>query len=294
MRLTRSAKELQEWTECYRRAGLGVGLAPTLGGLHGGHLALFDRARSECERVVASIYLNPTQFNAAADLESYPADLGADLEACRGAGVDLVYVGQRQDLLPPGFQTGVEVTELSRRLCGAFRPGHFRGVVTVVSQLLHVAKPHRAYFGCKDYQQARVIERLVRDLVMDVEIRLVPTVREPDGLALSSRNALLNPEERAVAPALYRTLREVEERIRSGERRTDVLEAFLREKLSGEPRLEVEYAEILDGATLEPFAAGELAGRGGGVLVAVAVHLGAARLIDNILISPEKGSERGV
>ena len=139
-----------------------------------------------------------------------------------------------------------------------------------------------------------MIERLVRDLVMDVEIRLVPTVREPDGLALSSRNALLRPEERAVAPALYRTLREVEERIRSGERRTDVLEAFLREKLSGEPRLEVEYAEILDGATLEPFAAGDLAGRGGGVLVAVAVHLGAARLIDNILISPEKGSERGV
>ncbi len=180
MKVIEDAARVREWTEAYRRAGLSVGFVPTMGALHEGHGELIRVSREECERVVVSIYVNPTQFDNPDDLDKYPSALEGDLEACRARGVDLVWIGRREDLLPEGFQTWVEVGSLTSPLCGAGRPGHFRGVTTVVAQLLHVVRPHRAYFGRKDFQQALVIRRMVEDLRFDLEIRRVPTVRPPD------------------------------------------------------------------------------------------------------------------
>ena len=286
MRVIRGAKDLQSLCTGYRKAGLSVGLVPTLGELHEGHLTLIRRARDECERVVTTIYRNPTQFDSRDDLASYSENLGEDLDLCRNAEVDLAYLGQESDLFPRGFQSWVEVRELTGPLCGPLRPGHFRGVVTVVSQLFHLTRPHRAYFGFKDFQQARVIQRLVRDLLFDVEIRLSPTVRDDDGLALSSRNARLAPEERAAAPAIYRALQATREKFLSGETRREALQSLLDQKLLEEPMLQVEYAEILDGETLKPFDGDEVHRRGGGVLIAVGASLGRTRLIDNVWLRP--------
>jgi pantoate--beta-alanine ligase len=284
MRICERSSEVRAWTEAYRRSGLSVGLVPTLGALHAGHRALLDRARAECERVVASVYLNPTQFDSPEDLEKYPSAPEADAELCRDAGVDLLWLGRRDDLLPEGFQTWVEVERLTRRLCGATRPGHFRGVATVVTQLFEVVRPHRAYFGLKDYQQARAVARMAADLHFDLEVRCVPTVREADGLAASSRNRRLAPRERAAAAAIYRALEAARQRILAGERSAAAVVEHLRAELSREPLLGVEYAEVVDGATLEPFARGEIDLSGGGALVAVAVRAGAVRLIDNVLV----------
>lgn len=290
MKIIESARDMRGESELLRRAGLSLGFVPTLGGLHAGHRALLDRARSECERVSASIYLNPTQFDSPADLATYPASMDADLSLCESAGVDIVWLGRRADLFPDGFQTWVEVERLTRPLCGAFRPGHFRGVTTIVAELLAIAKPHRAYFGLKDFQQALAIERMVRDLWLDTEVVKVPTVREPDGLALSSRNARLAPEERAVAPALYRSLVRTRELLLGGEHRVDALEAFLRRAIEEEPRFRVEYAEVVRAADLEPFSTGTV-DIDAGVLIAVAAHLGSARLIDNVWLPPARGGD---
>jgi len=252
-----------------------------LGGIHDGHVSLLRQARIECDRVIASLYLNPTQFDSRADLDGYPLTPDDDRAACRDAGVDILWEATRADLLPAGFQSWVTVDELTGRLCGAGRPGHFRGVTTVVAQLLHVAAPHRAYFGLKDFQQSRVVSRMVDDLSFDVEIRRMPIVREADGLAMGSRNRRLSPTERAAAPAISRALDAARGRAASGETSVEVLENALRDGLAREPLLEVEYADVLRGDTLEPFVDGRIVRGAGGVLIAVAARVGPVRLIDN-------------
>ena len=231
-----------------------VGLVPTMGALHAGHLSLLRAARAECDAVVMSLFVNPAQFGDESDLAAYPRDEEHDLAAAEEAGVDLVFAPSTEEMYPPGFQTWVEVTELSSMLEGRFRPGHFRGVATVVLKLLVIVRPDRAYFGQKDAQQVEVIRRMIHDLALDVELRVVPTVRDADGLALSSRNALLSPEERQRALALPRALA-----TKDAER--------ARELLAESNGLEVDYVEL---AEFDP------------LVLAAAVRVGSTRLIDNV------------
>jgi pantoate--beta-alanine ligase len=215
---SRSPEAARRWAEGVRRAGLSLGLVPTMGALHQGHAALLARARAECDRVAATIFVNPAQFGPEEDLERYPRAPEEDLALCRSQGVDWLLrpeTGGADTIYPPGFQSWVEVENLSAPLCGERRPGHFRGVATVVTILLGLFRPHRAYFGQKDFQQARLIERMVRDLRLGTEVVVVPTVREEDGLARSSRNRFLSPEERRSARAVPLALREAEARFQA-------------------------------------------------------------------------------
>jgi pantoate--beta-alanine ligase len=239
------------------RAGRDVGLVPTMGAYHDGHLALFRAARAECGTVVASLFVNPAQFDDAADLNGYPRDPERDARLAEDAGVDLLFVPAAEELYPPGYQTWVDVEELSRPLEGCYRPGHFRGVATVCLKLFNIVRPQRAYFGQKDAQQVAVVRRMVRDLELEVEIRVVPTVRDADGLALSSRNVLLSPEQREAALALPRALETRDPQM-------------ARELLGG---LDVDYVEVAD---FEPR------------VLAAAVRVGSTRLIDNVPLEGDR------
>ena len=243
-----------------------IGLVPTMGALHDGHLALIRQARAENDTVVTSLFVNPAQFGANEGLAHYPRDEAHDLEVAAGAGVDVVFAPAPDEIYPLGFQTWVEVAEVSRPLEGAWRPGHFRGVATVCLRLFTIVRPDRAYFGLKDVQQVAVIERLVRDLALELEIRAVPTVRDADGLALSSRNACLSPDERAAAAAIPRALRAGEAAYREGRDGA----AAARATLAAEPGVLPQYLEVA-----------ELGGRR---VLAVAALVGGTRLIDNILL----------
>ena len=259
-----------------------IGLVPTMGALHAGHLALVERAKKECAPVYASIFLNPKQFGANEDLSRYPRPLEADIEKLTAANVDGLFLPDEKEMYPPGFSTYVHVEGLSERLEGKSRFGHFWGVATVVLKLFEIVQPHYAYFGRKDAQQARIIENMVRDLNLDVQIVVHPIVREADGLALSSRNAYLDPEERKAATALYRALQAAAAEIRAGTRDSLELQRAMHKILDSEPRARVDYAEIVDAETFEP--AIHVSRRSYALL---AVHLGRARLIDNMLIEPE-------
>jgi pantoate--beta-alanine ligase len=245
-----TVRELQARADAERSRGRRIALVPTMGALHAGHLALVDEARRRADVVVVSIFVNPAQFDAAADLAAYPRTLEADLAACRARGVDRVFLPEARELYPAGYQTWIEVTELAQPLCGASRPGHFRGVATVVAKLLVAAKPHVAVFGAKDFQQLALVRRLVRDLGLDVEIVGHPTVRESDGLALSSRNANLAPEARREALCLVRALDAAESAVRAGERRRGAVLAAAREQIAKAPLARLEYAELRDPETL--------------------------------------------
>jgi pantoate--beta-alanine ligase len=263
-----------------REARRPLGLAPTMGALHGGHLALVEQARQENATVAATIFVNPAQFGPEEDLAGYPRDLERDLALLRSQGVDLVYVPPVEEVYPPGFDTWVEVGRLAARLEGARRPGHFRGVATVVTKLLTLTRPDRAYFGQKDAQQTLVVRQLVRDLDLGVEVVVVPTVRDPDGLALSSRNAYLTTEQRRAAPVVYRALGRAEQLWRRGEREGERLRQEVRLALQGERLVEeIDYVSVADAATLE-----ELDRVAGQALVSVAVKLGQPHLIDNIVL----------
>jgi pantoate--beta-alanine ligase len=266
-----------------RRRALGadgdVGVVPTMGALHRGHLALVVAARAENARVVATIFVNPLQFGPREDLARYPRPFARDAALLEGAGVDLLFAPPAEELYPPGFATAVEVGGPAEALEGAARPGHFRGVATVVTKLLNLTGATRAYFGQKDAQQVAVIRRVVEDLNLPVAIRVVPTAREPDGLALSSRNAYLGPPERAAAPTLYRALVAARDRWRAGTRDAATLRGVVRETVAAEPALALEYAEVVDPLT---FAALDEAGPG--ALLALAARCGPARLIDNIVL----------
>jgi pantoate--beta-alanine ligase len=258
-----------------------IGFVPTMGALHAGHLSLMERARKECSPVYASIFLNPKQFGPNEDLSKYPRPLEADLEKLTGAKVDGLFLPEAAEIYPPGFSTYVHVEGLSERLEGKSRPGHFRGVATVVLKLLEIVKPHFAYFGRKDAQQVRIVQQMVRDLNLDVELVVCPMVREADGLALSSRNGYLSAEERKAATVLYRALRAAEKDVSAGVRDTLELQRTMRKVLESEPRARVDYADVVDVETFEPVVL--LSRR---CYVLLAVYIGKTRLIDNMLVQP--------
>jgi pantoate--beta-alanine ligase len=256
-----------------------LGLVPTMGALHAGHLSLVTQARSENENLAVSIFVNPAQFGPAEDLAAYPRTLEHDLARLAPLGVDVVWAPSTGDVYPPGFQTWITVDDASAPLEGACRPGHFRGVATVVAKLFHVFQPDRAYFGQKDAQQVAVIRRMVRDLSFPVDIVVCPTVREKDGLALSSRNVTLGPEERRAAPVIHRALEAARAAFESGERDAHRLRAILSETLSAEPLARPDYCSVADALTLA-----ELERVEGEALVSVAVRIGKTRLIDNVVL----------
>ncbi len=257
-----------------------LGLVPTMGFLHAGHISLVRRARRENASVAVSIFVNPTQFGSEEDLRAYPRDMGRDLAILDGEKVDLVFAPAASELYPRGMDTWVEVGEVARRLEGAHRSGHFRGVATVVAKLFNVTLPTRAYFGQKDGQQAAVVKSMVRDLNMPVEIVVSPTVRESDGLACSSRNSRLGPAERAAAPVVYRALRTGEELWWGGETGGGVLKRRVRRTLEAEPLVaEVDYVSVADRETM-----GELEVARAGAMLSTAVWIGGVRLIDNVVL----------
>ncbi len=279
MEILRKITETQErvWKEKCR--GRKIGFVPTMGFLHEGHLSLVRKCRQETDFCVVSIFVNPTQFGPGEDYQQYPRDEERDLALLSREGVDLVFMPTVEEMYPQGYQTYVEVIDLSRPLCGRFRKGHFRGVATVVTKLFNAVMPHVAYFGKKDYQQYLIIKRMVRDLNMPVEIKALPIVREEDGLAMSSRNTYLNPQERAQAVALYRSLLRAKEEYDRGERSAEAIRRAVEEELSRYPLVKPQYIEIVDGETLEPLR--EIKGK---TLVAIAAFVGKARLIDNIIL----------
>jgi pantoate--beta-alanine ligase len=255
----------------WRRDGLAIGLVPTMGALHAGHLSLVERARADNSRVIVSIFVNPIQFGPGEDFQHYPRDPDRDAELLRRAGINAVYRPPVDVMYPPGASTRVRVSGVSEPLEGMARPGHFEGVATVVTKLFTATEPDRAYFGQKDAQQAAVVKRLARDLDLPLVICVCPTVREPDGLALSSRNAYLSPQERAAAVSLSSALRLAAAAYSSGERRPEQLQHTLRARLDAEPLAKVEYAELVDPETFLP----------PGLLAVLAVRVGSTRLIDN-------------
>ena len=270
-------------THACRQSSRPLGLVPTMGALHEGHLALVRRARRENAALAVSIFVNPAQFGPQEDLAQYPRDLERDLDLLRAEGVDLVFVPTPEEVYPPGFDTWVEPGELATRLEGAVRPGHFRGVATVVAKLFNIIRPDRAYFGQKDGQQVAVIRRLTADLNLGPEVVVAPTVRDADGLALSSRNAYLTAAQRAAAPVIYRALRRAEELRRAGVQDAGQLRQAARALLEEEPLIEaIDYVSVADADTLE-----ELDAIPGRAMVSVAARIGRVRLIDNVMLEPE-------
>ncbi len=290
MRVVQRILELQALADRERAAGARIALVPPMGALHAGHLSLVDEARQRADRVWVSIFVNPTQFEDAADLRDYPRTLDADLRKCREAGVDAVFAPDCEEMLPPGGQSWVEVGEAARPLCGRSRPGHFRAVATIVAKLLLAAKPHVAVFGEKDYQQLCVIRAMVRDLGFDVEIVGAPTVREADGLARSSRNVHLHPEARRQAVALVRALDAAEAAVAAGELGAARILQLARAELEKAPLARIDYVELRDADSLGP-AAEQLERP---AVLALAVRFGspergarsAVRLIDNRVLDP--------
>jgi len=264
-----------------RRARATIGLAPTMGALHAGHAALVECARRGSDFVVVTIFVNPTQFNRPDDYRRYPRTLERDLDFCERLGVDLVFAPSEEEMYPRAPYTSVEVSRVSEHLCGAFRPGHFRGVATVVAKLFNIVPADHAYFGEKDAQQLALIRRLAADLNFPIRIVAVPTVREADGLALSSRHALLTPEERRAAPVLYRALREAARLIDAGEARAAAAREAALAVLGREPLARVEYLDVVDPEEMQPVE--QITGP---VRVAGAAWLGPTRLIDNLLCAP--------
>lgn len=290
MQITETIEATRDAVAAARRRGVTVGLVPTMGALHAGHASLLRAARAEVGFVVASIFVNPTQFGPNEDLNRYPRPFERDAELCRAEGVDLLFHPAPATIYPQGYCTFVEVHGLQDVLCGARRPGHFRGVATVVLKLFHIVQPDSAYFGQKDAQQVRILQRMVRDLDVPIEIKVCPIVREPDGLALSSRNAYLAAEQRRSATILYDVLQEVRRRIAAGERRAQPLLADAAAAINAVPGARLDYAAAVDDATLQDVD--ELRGR---ILFALAASFGTTRLIDNVIIDvpPASGVPAG-
>jgi pantoate--beta-alanine ligase len=277
--ILRGVRELQNWSDGMRRAGRRIALVPTMGALHTGHLSLVRLAHQHADRVIVSIFVNPTQFGPSEDFERYPRDLPGDVSKLKGVGTDVVFAPAVADMYPDGNATWVDVERLTEGMCGRSRVGHFKGVTTIVARLLHAAKPHVAVFGEKDYQQCAVIQRMVRDLLLDVQIIAAPTVREPDGLAMSSRNAYLRPEARQQATALNAALHDARQLFRAGIRDARALIHAARRRIRKEPLAEIEYIELVDAETLEPVTEA-----GARSVLALAVRFEGTRLIDNTVL----------
>ncbi|MBM3222761.1 MAG: pantoate--beta-alanine ligase [Candidatus Tectomicrobia bacterium] len=278
MQVFETISGLRAFLAAHRTAGQAIGFVPTMGYLHAGHMSLVQAARRECTVVVLSIFVNPTQFGPQEDFATYPRDMAGDLRQAQAAGVDAVFAPTVEEMYPAGFLTSVTVRDLTTPLCGASRPGHFDGVTTVVAKLLNIVGADRAYFGQKDYQQVTVLRKMATDLCMPVAVVTCPTIREPDGLAMSSRNAYLNPAERQAALVLTHTLQLAEARLRHGERQGQRLAATLRDAIAQEPLACLAYVAVCDPETLR-----EMLDLRGQVLVALAVSIGKTRLIDNAL-----------
>lgn len=282
MQVIETVAALRQALEKPRRAGRRIGLVPTMGYLHKGHMALADRARAECDVVVLTIFVNPTQFGPNEDLASYPRDLPGDLALAEKHGVDIVFAPAVAEMYPEPIVTEVDVTSLSGVLIGRHRPGHFKGVATVVAKLFNIAEPDAAYFGEKDYQQLAVIRRMVADLSMRVAVTGVPTVREPDGLACSSRNARLTPEDRVAAVVIPQALALAERLVAGGERDVEALRSRLTAAIGAEPRARLQSLDICDARTLAPLS------RLGAepAVVLVTAHFGGVLLIDQRVVAP--------
>lgn len=279
MEVIRKVNKMQEISDHLRREGKRIGFVPTMGYLHEGHISLVRKAKEFCNSVVVSIFINPTQFGPGEDFERYPRDEEGDKSKLEAEGVDFLFIPERDEMYPPRYQTYVEVTEVSKGLCGDFRPVHFKGVTTVVAKLFNIVKPHVAVFGEKDYQQLLVIKRMVEDLNLDIEIVPGLLIREEDGIAMSSRNAYLSPENRRKATILYRSLKEGKTSFESGERRTLALCKTVKESLESVGEISIQYVEIRDAKTLEKIEAVNRP-----AVIALAAIIGGVRLIDNILI----------
>jgi pantoate--beta-alanine ligase len=284
MREAKEVAALRDIVRRWRRENRAIGFVATMGYLHAGHLSLVEQARSENDRVVMSIFVNPTQFGPAEDFDRYPRDLKQDRRLGRQGGVDVLFTPTIETMYPGGAesqQVWVDPGPLAAHMCGASRPGHFRGVVTVVAKLFHMVQPDRAYFGQKDGQQALIITRLARDLSFPVDVRIVPTIREPDGLALSSRNVFLSPGERAQAVVLSRSLQLAREAMSAGEQDAPRLEAMMRAFITeNAPLACIDYVTVADLDTLQPIDRDVV----GDALVAVAAFFGSTRLIDNLMV----------
>jgi len=275
MEKTEHIHEVRRQVDAWRTAGLKVGFVPTMGFLHEGHLALVERAKMTCDKIVVSIFVNPTQFSPGEDLDSYPRDESGDLKKLREAGTHLVFLPMVETLYPKGEETIVELGNLPNHLCGLRRPGHFRGVATVCTKLFNIVRPHEAVFGTKDFQQVQVLKKMVRDLCMELEIITVETRREVDGLAMSSRNAYLTKEERRNAPILYRCLTRVREQARNGEKNASLLIQQTKEAIEDAGGI-IDYIEIVNSEDLESVP---VINENSHMLVAA--FFGRARLIDN-------------
>jgi len=276
MKTVNTIQEVRECVKAWRAEGLTVGFVPTMGCLHEGHQSLIERASKENDRVVVSIFVNPLQFGKGEDLETYPRQPEKDRIVCAEAGADLIFHPTAEEMYGRDFSTYVDMSGLTEHLCGKSRPGHFRGVCTVVTKLFHIVKPDRAYFGKKDAQQLAIVRKMADDLNMDIEIVACETVREADGLAKSSRNNYLNPEERRAAVILPEALRAAERMLSSGIRTPEEILKTMREIIASEASARLDYAEIVDAETLRPVSRIEAP-----VLVAAAVYVGSTRLIDN-------------
>ncbi len=279
MLVTASAEQLRQTVRHARLQGSLIGCVPTMGALHAGHLSLIEACRNRCDLTVVTLFVNPTQFGPREDLDRYPRPWKEDLALCRSAGVDLVYHPEAASLYPTDFSTWVVEDQISTILEGEHRPGHFRGVATIVLKLFHLVQPDLAFFGAKDYQQQTLIRRMVRDLDLPIEIVTCPTVRDPDGLALSSRNQYLSPAERRTALAISKALARAKSRLESGEASPAVAEQELRQELEAEPGLDLQYAVIVDAETLLP-----LEHSAQQAVALVAAFVGKTRLIDNMPI----------
>jgi pantoate--beta-alanine ligase len=281
MRVCHSIDEVRAASRTGRREGKSLGLVPTMGALHEGHLSLVRAAKAQCDLVVVSIFVNPLQFGPNEDLAKYPRNVDSDREQLAKEGVDFIFAPRVEEMYPAGAVTYVTVEGLSDKLCGRSRSGHFRGVTTVVSKLFNIVEPDRAFFGQKDAAQSTIIRRMVRDLNIPVRVAVCPIVREPDGLAMSSRNAYLDAGQRKSALVLYRSLTAIQERFDQGERKAHVLIDAGKQTLAHAPLVRLDYIEIVDPGTLEPV---DDLSRGG--LAAVAAFVGNVRLIDNFVLGP--------
>lgn len=279
MRIVKNREEIREIVKKAQMADQSIGFVPTMGYLHQGHLSLMKKARAENDLLVISIFVNPTQFGPNEDFSSYPRDLSRDEQLAATAGVDYIFAPEKKEMYPISFQTSVQVTHLSKNLCGEKRPGHFAGVCTIVTKLFNLIQPDRAYFGQKDAQQAIIIQQLVKDLDLSTEVVVCPIVREADGLAMSSRNKHLNPAERKEALILYKSLIMVKEMVKNGQINADFLKTKMMAMITDVKGAKIDYVAIVALETLQPVE--KLRGQ---ILIALAVFIGKTRLIDNIIL----------
>ena len=279
MKIITAISEMRSFADTFRREGKTIGFVPTMGFLHAGHISLMQRARQECDVVVASIFVNPTQFGPNEDFDRYPRDEAGDRATCKAAGVDVLFMPTASAMYPDTPSVFVIVEGISDILEGAVRPGHYRGVATVVAKLFHLVKPHKAFFGQKDYQQCAVIKRMAKGLDTGVDVVVLPTVRERDGLAMSSRNSYLSADERRTAAAIYRALYAAEQLAKTGTRQPEALKNKIQAVVREEKGIEIDYLEIADPESLAPLASAQ-----DGMVLLIAVRIGRTRLIDNLVI----------